>query len=219
MSKERMKSPELSDVLNEFVMAEEYPTRAALEEWVRKYPQFEHELVDFALTWMAEETLPEPTPLANEEYERIVNRAMSQVENLLYQRDQSHAPTIEPERPPLSSLIQSACEIGLSIVDFTKACQLDHALMVKLEGRYILPSSIPNKLIELIANALRRKAQEVITFIARPPQVIPRASYSSRDTPQVGAQEVFAIAVRSSSLSHTQKDYWLAESAYLDSSN
>jgi len=213
MNKERLESPALSDVLNEFVMAVGHPTRMALEAWIRKYPHFRHELVDFVSSWVAEETLPEPAPLTIEEENLIVNRAMSQVENLLFQNDKASEPVIESINMPLNSLIQSASKVGVDVAGLANACQLDRILIVKLEARQIQSRSIPMRLIEMIAQALKRRADEVLAFTAQPPRLIPGASYMSRDTPQVSAQEPFANAVQQSSLSQDIKDNWLAESA------
>jgi hypothetical protein len=219
MGKERAEAPvaTLQNVLNEFVLAEEHPTRAALGIWVRQYPQFERELAEFMAVWMAEETLPEPVVLASEDEDLIINRAMSQVENLLYQRGGSDAPAVvSTTAAPLTSLIQSARTISVDVPALAAACQLDRTLLVKLEAHLILASSIPAQLIEKLTQVLKRSAQEIAAFLEQPPRIVPGTSFLAHDTPRVSPQETFADAVQKSALPKALKDYWLAESARHD---
>jgi hypothetical protein len=213
MSNQKPASPELADVLNEFVMAEEQPTKAVLDAWIREYPQFEDELVGFASAWIAEDILPEPPAISDEDYDLIVNRVMSHVENIMYRNEHADASAEQERQAPLDSLFQAAKDVGLGVPHFVAACRLDHLLVVKLDARQIEPRSIPATLIDLIARTLRRRADDVATFFALPPRIIPGASFKSRATPAVAGQEPFVAAVQNSSLPKAVKDYWIAESA------
>ena len=213
MSKQNNANPALDDVLNEFVMKEERPTPAALNAWIRDYPQFERELVDFASVWVAEDVLAEPSPLSNEEYDLVVNRVMSRVENLMYQNGKSEATAKQQSPGHLNGLFQAAKDVGLDVSHFLDACRIDRILAVKLDARQIDPRSIPMTLIDLIARTLRRRVDEVVSFLALPPRIIPNASFKAHSTPQVGQQESFTTALQKCALPKTLKDYWLAESA------
>jgi len=213
MTKQNAASPALDDVLNEFVMSEDHPTRAALDAWVREYPQFQRELVDFVSAWIAEDILAEPVPLSEEEYDLVVNRVMSRVENLLYENGRLETVAEDRSQTPLLSLFQDAKDVGVDVGRFLEACRLDRILAVKLDARQIEPRSIPVTLIDLIARTLRRRTQDIASFFALPPRMIPNASFKARSTPAVGKQETFTVAVQSSALPQALKDYWLAESA------
>src|SRR5258706_6696780 len=97
----RKKNPAVDDVLNEFVAACERPTAKAVEAWVKLYPEFRRELVEFAATW-AEQLVLAPAPELNAEQERnAINRAMSHMLNAAFDRDRrAHGAPVP--RPPAS---------------------------------------------------------------------------------------------------------------------
>jgi hypothetical protein len=45
------RSPELDSILEEFVASLHEPDHAQLTEWVKRYPQYEQQLTDFAANW------------------------------------------------------------------------------------------------------------------------------------------------------------------------
>ncbi|HVU19488.1 MAG TPA: hypothetical protein VHE09_02080 [Rhizomicrobium sp.] len=194
-------------------MKEERPTRAALDAWIHEYPQFERELVDFASVWIAEDVLAEPMSLSDEEYDAVVNRVMSRVENLMHQNGKSEIVAEEQTQRHLTGLFQAAKDAGLDVTHFLDACRIDRILAAKLDARQIDPRSIPAALTDLIARTLRRRVDEVVSFLALPPRVIPNASFKARTTPQVSQQESFTTAVQKCALPQTLKNYWLAEAA------
>lgn len=49
----------LDDVLDAYSEASEIPSREILAEWIARYPQFEHELIEFTVAWIQSEELPE----------------------------------------------------------------------------------------------------------------------------------------------------------------
>ena len=50
--------PTLDDVLNTYVEQNDWPTAENLREWVRRYPQFREDLIEFAAVWTEELVLP-----------------------------------------------------------------------------------------------------------------------------------------------------------------
>jgi len=71
----------LEDVLDEFVASGAGPNSASLAEWIRRYPQYERELTEFAASWSLMKWLP-PSPDAEEvDEETLVLRGMSVVQN------------------------------------------------------------------------------------------------------------------------------------------
>lgn len=208
------KEPTLDDVLNEFVAAYEKPTAEALESWASRYPQFRNELVDFAAAWAAQLVLPPAPALSAEDEKLLVDRAMSHVQNVVFKREETKA--AETADRSISSLTGEAKQAGMNVQEFAKACDLDLALVTKLNNRQIRPLSIPARLVTLIARLLNASVDAVSAYLAGPPQALAGRSFLARGKPQSAAQQSFADAVRASSLSEAEKARWLDEAAGLN---
>lgn len=205
----------LDEVLNEFVAEYEKPTVEALEKWAGLYPQFRRELVNFAAAWAEQIALPPAQELTAEEEGRLVERAMSHVQNVAFSRGQRTGPREAGDRP-IGSLTGEAKKAGMSAQEFAKACGLDLVLITKLNGRQIMPVSIPSRLVSHIARLLGRSVEAVVEFLSRPPQALAGKAFLSRKKPQSPRQQSFADAVRASSLSDAEKARWLDEAAHLE---
>lgn len=212
--------PMLDDVLTALVTENDHPTAEMLEKWIALYPQFSRELVDFAAAWAEQELLPPAPPLAADVEKRLIDRAMSHVQNLTFGREaQADATDSGSEKNPIESLTGEAKSLGFNASDFAKGCGLDLMLMTKLNNRLIAVLSIPASLIRHIGRQLQRSPGAVRTYLASPPRAIAGKSFLARGKPEhVGQQETFAEAIRSSSLSDAEKARWLAESAELKES-
>ena len=77
----------LDDVFNTFVAENDRPTAENLQEWVKRYPQYRRELVDFAAAWAEQLVLPPAPELGTEAEKALIDRAMSHVLNVAYNRD------------------------------------------------------------------------------------------------------------------------------------
>jgi hypothetical protein len=210
------KSPTLDDVLNEFVAEHERPTAEAVAQWARRYPQYRHELIDFAAAW-AEQLLRPPAPELDADVEKVlIDRAMSHVLNVEFSRNE-HTQVHKRNEPPIDSLIGEGKKVGFSSTqEFAEACGLDVVLMSKLNNRQIRPRSVPSRLISHMARLLHRAAEAIAEYLARPPKGLAGKAFLSRGKPQNTEQQSFADAVRASSLSDAEKACWLDESASLE---
>jgi signal transduction histidine kinase len=205
----------LGDVLNEFMALDELPDAATLEKWVTRYPQFRRDLIDFAAAWAEQEYLPEAPELGAEAEKRLIDRAMSHVQNVAFSRDSN----TEPSERPVESLTAEAKAAGMNAPEFAKACGLDLALLTKLNNRAIRVRSIPASLIRHVAREIRRPVAAVQAYLERSPSPTARQSYVARRKPDgERRQESFAEAVRASSLSDAAKASWLDEAAGLEES-
>jgi len=202
--------PTLDDVLNEFVAGHERPTAEALEAWVRRYPQFRNELIDFAAAWAEQILLPAAPELTTDEEERIVDRAMSHALNVSFSRDEQ-AQSHQTNGKAIKSLTAEAKKAGLSAPEFAKACGLDLVLITKLNNRQIRPSTIPPRLISHVARLLGRTIEAVMEYLGRAPQPLAGRSFLALEKPKGAEQENFADAVRASSLGEAEKARWLGE--------
>jgi hypothetical protein len=200
----------LDDVLNEFVAECDRPTAEALEVWVRRYPQFRRDLIDFAAAWAEQMVLPEAPGLTADEEERIVDRVMSHALNVSFKRD-GEAPARTSDENPITSLTGEAKNLGMSVAEFAKGCGLDLVLVTKLNNRQVLPETIPSRLVSHIARLVGRTAETVRQYLTGPPQVVSAYSFLSKKKPQQFERQNFADAVRASSLSEAEKARWLDE--------
>lgn len=207
--------PTLDDVLNEFVAEHEQPTGEALKTWVKRYPQYGRELVDFAAAWAEQLALPAAPELSAEKEKSLVDRAMSHVLNIAFSRDEQ-AQGAEADDRPITSLTGEAGKVGFTTQEFAKACGLDLALITKLTNRQFRPRSIPPRLINRLGELLRRPANTIAEFLSGPPQTSAGKAFLSRSKPQSTKQQSFANAVRDSSLPTEEKARWLEDGAGLE---
>ena len=78
----------LEDVLNDYVASSPEPSYGALEDWVRRYPQYEQELTEFTISWGLMEWLSPSSDTEEVDDETLVLHGMSIVQNLLHQKRQ-----------------------------------------------------------------------------------------------------------------------------------
>ena len=75
----------LEDVLDAFV-ASSVDQISALDQWIQRYPQYEQELTDFAISWSLMESLPLRPNTEEVDEETLVLRGMNIVHNLLHEQ-------------------------------------------------------------------------------------------------------------------------------------
>lgn len=188
---------ELEDVLDALVAADETPGPAALDRWVREYPQFERELVDFMASWTLMNSAMSPSAGQEERAEqemeadeRLMLRGMSIVQNLLH--EMSHRAETTPR---LDSLLGAARAAGMSLPDLARAAHLGEAVVRKLDRRLIRFASIPKQAIDAVANAVRCQAQAVALYLQQPATFAAGAHYRADRVPQLAEPEDFIVAV------------------------
>lgn len=206
------KEKTLDDVLNEFMMLDKLPDAATLEKWVARFPQFRRDLIDFAATWAEQEILPEAPELGAEVEKRLIDRAMSHVQNVSFSRG---AASQEGEKP-IESLTAEAKALGRSVPELAKACGLDIALIAKLNNRLIKAATIPASLVRHMAREIGRSSNALQAYLERSPSATAGQSFLAQGKPNgERRQESFAEAVRASSLPDAAKARWLDKAAGL----
>lgn len=199
----------LEDVLDEFVASGAGPNSASLAEWIRRYPQYERELTEFAASWSLMKWLP-PSPDAEEvDEETLVLRGMSVVQNLLHRQEQEAAP---PETvAPITSLLDEGRARGLTPRQLAQAAGLGEILLRKLDRRLVRYASIPREAVEALAAALRREAQNVAAYLQQRPKFAAAAQYRAEQAPELAEPEDFFTAVRADpTMTDEQRARWLA---------
>ena len=202
---------ELEDVFDALVASEESPEPAVVERWVRDYPQFEHELVDFMASWTLMKSAALVGAHAGSDAEAwaeakddnaLVLRGMSIVQNLLHEMSQ-------PPKAPrqVAGLLDAAKAAGMNLRDVARATHLGETVLRKLDRRLIRFASIPREAIAAIAEALRCRADDLSEYLQQPPTLAAGAHYCASRTPQLAEPEDFILAVRRDPTMST-KDRW-----------
>ena len=202
--------PTLDDALNTFVQENDRPTAGNLQEWVDRYPQFRKDLIDFAAAWAEQLVLPAAEGIGAETEKLLVDRAMSHVHNVAYNRDVERLRQTATD-DSVRSLTGDAQRVGTRPAELAKACGLDLGLLSKLNNRQIHPWTIPAELIGMLAEHLNKTVAALKIFFAGPPRAAVGKAYLSRGKPTASPQQSFAEAVQQSSLSDEEKARWLSE--------
>ena len=182
----------LEDVLDAFVTSNADPN-SVLDEWIQRYPEYEQELTEFAVSWSMMKSLP-PAPDAEVvEENTLVLRGMSIVQNLL------HSQAIESDSQSIvsiKSLILDGRTRGLEPHQLAHVAELGVILLRKLDRRLIRYASIPQDAIMNIANAIEQNASSVAVYLQQKPTFATAIEHRSEQAPVLNAPEDFFDAVR-----------------------
>jgi hypothetical protein len=177
----------LDDIIDEMVASSPEPSYTALAEWVRRYPQYERELTDFAVAW----SLVDRVPAAAEEVrEDAASAHMDRVRSLI----KDYAPSAV-ESAAIRGLIAEGQAQGLSARQLAEKSGLSVSLVTKLDRRLIQFASIPREVVSAIAEAINREAQTVARYLQGGALLAPSASYRAEEAPSLPEQQSFAEAV------------------------
>ena len=112
----------------------------------------------------------------------------------------------------MESLLQAAQERGFSRQSLAARLLLPDTLVLKLHRRLIQAASIPAELVEKLADALGRTANELTDYFKQPAQMPLAASFRSDATPQAQT-ETFGDALQSDpDATAAHKAAWLVQS-------
>lgn len=207
---ESRKKTTLDDVFNTFVAENDRPTAENLQEWIKRYPQYQRELVDFAVAWAEQLVLPPAPELGPEAEKALIDRAMSHVLNVAYERDMREQQWVE-SYDSAHNLTRKAQRAGVNVQELAEACSLDLVLISKLNNRQIKPETIPPQLVNLLGKLLWKSTTVISLYFAKPPQATTDKAFLALRKPKSTGQQSFVDAVRMSSLSEEKKTRWLNE--------
>jgi hypothetical protein len=200
----------LEDVLDAYVASNSVPSQQALKEWIRRYPNYRRELIEFTVSWTMIEHLP-PSPDVDEiDEELLVVRGMSVVQRIMDDRKQKGRADEERNEVHLRSLLDEGSKLGLSIREMAAACRLGIQTFRKLDRRLISYPSIPSKVLQVIAETIRRSVDAVASYLQREPTYAKGSRYRAEQRPEVARQESFFEAIRSdATIEEVDRSYWL----------
>lgn len=194
---ERPRADELQDVLDAYRDALEEPSKGALDDWIRRYPQYARELADFTVSWSLSQTLPPHPEVLKLPSETLRQRGLAALAGVL-------------AAPAMTSLSDEGAARGLSIDQVAQRAGLSLILLRMLDRRLIRFSSIPRQAIEAVASTIGRDAAAVASYLQGAPTLAPGASYYAEQKPELAEQEDFFDAVRDDpDLDNATRARWL----------
>lgn len=204
---ERTERASLGDVLDAYVAATDEPTSASLVEWIRRYPEYEQELTDFAVAWSRMERLPAAERSCEVDQDTLVLRGMSIFQNILHRKEAERTATEQS----LDGIVAMATQRGLSLAALAKELELNPALTRKLDLRRFVYARIPDRLKAMVASAVGCSRAAVEDYLRRPSAFAPGAQHRADRPPALPGQEDFFDAIRTEpNLSEDWRRRWLA---------
>lgn len=196
----------LEDVLDAYVASDSGPY-ASLDDWIRRYPQYEQELTEFAISWSLMEALP-PSSDAKEINEKtLVLRGMSAIQNLLHDKSLASAPV---SVLPFESLLAAGRIHGLAPRQLAQTTRLGDSVLRKLDRCLIRYASIPREAIGSLADAIRSDEASVSAYLQQSPVLAAATEHRSEQAPALAEPEDFFDAVRSDpTIKPEDAEYWL----------
>lgn len=213
MNEKKMRNEQetLEDVLDAYVASTSVPSQQALKEWIRRYPYYRRELIEFTVSWTMTEHLP-PSPAVEEtEEELLVLRGMSIVQSIMNEQKPKGYAGKEHNETDLESLLNEGFRLNLSFQGMAAACRLGIQTFRKLDRRLISYPSIPSEIIQHIAETVQRNFDVVASYLQGEPVLAKGARYRAEQRPEVVQQEDFFEALRSdTTIEEVDRSYWLA---------
>lgn len=203
--KQERHTPELEVVLDAYATETSTSDPQELAKWMREYPQYACELMDFAAARSLSERLSSAGG-PEEDEEALVARGLAVLDEIL------GAPAAQrTQSGPLNDLVAAARERGMTVADLADAIGLSVPLVAKLQRRLLRLASIPHQLVEDLARILRYSSEAVANYLGQSPSLAAGAHYRSDRAPTLNEQQDFLDAVRSDpSITPENRGRWIS---------
>lgn len=191
----------LEDVLEGYAMeSPDGNDPQILRKWISEFPEFADDLMAFAADRSRVRHLPDPV-LTDTEIYGAKERGRAA---LLRYREES-----EKEPVSISSLTALAEQRGMKKGDLARIAGLSLSLLMQLEKRRVLASTVPSKVIQRLAVKLEVAAEAVRAYLELP-QMTAEGNFKAEARPEDLPQVDFAEAVRKDTvLSESEKRFLL----------
>ena len=197
----------LEDVLDAYVTSG-VDQIAALDQWIQRYPQYERDLTDFAVSWSLMESMPTGRNVKEIDEEVLILRGMSVVQNLLHERSLEAG---QGSEVPIESLLTEGQARGFDPHQLAQVAGLGIITLGKLDRRLIRYFSIPQQLIDHIASAIEREKAEVVAYLQQGPTLAAATEHRSERPPALADPEDFFDAIRNDpTINQSEAARWLA---------
>jgi hypothetical protein len=201
----------LRDVLYAFSVAKAVPDDELLDEFVRRYPGYATEIIDFAVEIVVD------AARGNVEVEEsgaktspAVSRAMSRFQNRLFELrqkgsgKQASSLTVAPlSENPFSGLDREGFR------QFANRLGANTVFVVKLRDRQIDPNTMSTRFQKRVADELSVPLDVIVAHFAARTESQTGKLYKSDQKPTTGIRQSFQEAVQSSGLTPEQQRHLL----------
>jgi transcriptional regulator with XRE-family HTH domain len=176
-----------------------------LKHWIAEYPSFADDFVSWAvdLPLMQGDLYRAADPT---EEARLGKIGRSVVAEMRARYGMAH--------PTLTSITEAARQRNLRLKDVAERVGVGVPIVSKLEQRLLQFATLPEALIQKLAETLEVGAEAVRDYLRQPPTLAAGAAYqyTGKAAPQVSVQQSFAEAIRSCpGMSESDKQVWLAD--------
>ncbi len=195
---------DLDDVLDGYMTEADSPGPDILVEWIRRYPQYERELMECAVAWAQTEWAPKSKETEVDD-QTLVLRGMSIVKNLLHNLKAAPVPTAENRQ----SLVSAAAAKGMTLDNLATRMRLSPLLVRKLDlGRI---AAIPSAVVERFVQVAGVDRDTAAVRFRGPQQFAMGGKFRASQTPALGERQDFSAAVQGDpEMSEEDKAYWLS---------
>lgn len=156
-----------------------------LQKFVAKYPQFERELLEYA---------KERAMLKFELETELSEAEKVQVAELTRRNFQKFWAEKTAQSQQIESLTGAAKKLGMRKKEFASRIGLNAVQLYNLEIRAFVFSTVPQTLIEKVAETLQTTREAVVAFLRQPPSLA--ANFKSRTRPEDFKQISFTDAIK-----------------------
>ena len=203
----------LKDVLYEFTLAKAVPDAELLDDFIRRYPEHAAALTKYAVD-LALDPVPEDEAAsvpATLETSPTVSRVMSRFQNQLFKIKQAEAAQVQKtssldteEENPFAALDREG------VHQIIKNIEANTVFYIKLRDRGVEPNSISDGFKKRLAEELHTSFKSVEAHFAARQQVQGGQFYKADQKPEMGSQQSFEEAIRTSGLTDEQQRHLLS---------
>lgn len=176
---------ELDKIFEEYEIATEKGENInVLQDFINKYPQYEREITNFStMRFLVENSPTEPlTETDNDRLSTLAQQTLAKFRSIEIVQTQS-----------IESLTATAKNLGMKKQEFARRIGLNPVQLFNLEIRSYIFSTIPNSLIETVAETLRTTKEVIESFLNQQPNLA--ANYKSQTRPDEVKQISFNQAI------------------------
>ena len=203
----------LDEILMEFHLQSDRPAPAILRAFIRRYPQYERELTEFAVEWAKLDSVPEGAEANKPVNENLVSRVMSNLQNTLYHLDKEEEQQARHGGDQEANANHGQASQGdlFKSLDFKK-CQelaahmsLDIPMLNKVVDRQFDPNSFKPGFLKRMADWLTAPLSTLVRDLCNPREVTEGKNYRAVEKPRSPPQQDFSDAVCNSGLPEQSK--------------
>ncbi len=191
---DQTRDEQLDDVLDAYMATAASPDWATLVSWIERYPAFEQELTEFAVSWSRAEALAPVSEPAQAEVEERVRRGVAVARRVLAAQPGVAA---AEAGATISSLLEAGRSRGLTPQQLAEQTDLSPVLVRQLDRRLIRYASIPGAVIDRIAQIVGEESASIRRYLMGGPRLAAGARYKAEQAPTLAEPQEFAAAVRS----------------------